>query len=640
MSAAIAADAALWALVGLPALAGAVLLLGGRAAERAAAPAAVAVSAALAVPAVLAVVHRPAVTAPGLPGIGFGLAVDGLAAVGVCTLVAVLSAVALFSAGEREGEGGRSRYYGLLLVFAAAMLAAVTATDLLTLLMAWEVMGATSYGLIAFHWRDPRTGSSAAVSFLTTRTADLGMYAAAGAALAAGAGGLDLAALDRLSAPWDHVAAGGLLLAALGKSAQLPFSFWLSRAMDGPGPVSALLHSATMVAAGGYLLLRVEPALAAAGWPAAAAAWIGVLTALAMGAVACFQRDLKQLLAASTSAQLGFVVLAAGVGGVTGGAAQFAAHAAVKSLLFLAAGAWLVRLGTKDLEGLRGAARRHPVVGVCFTAGALALGGTPPLSVWAAKDLVLAAAHPPGLHAAGLAASALAAAYAGVALAAVWARPRSGAEAGGTGTGAGAAARGGAGAGHRLAELLPLAALAAAAAALGVLALPSVEHWWSVLLGRPGAPVPGPGSMAASALIAVAALSAAVWAVARWGLPAASRGRWAAGPGDWLGLERAARILVAAPVLAAARGLAAFDDRVLDRAVTGAAAGVPRLARVVGGRVEPAVDAVVAAAAAGARRLGALARRPQTGLVHQYYAQAVTVLAAAALVFALASAVV
>ncbi|MFD0776922.1 proton-conducting transporter membrane subunit, partial [Streptomonospora algeriensis] len=211
------------------------------------------------------VLHRPAVAAPPLPGIPFGLTVDGLAAIGVCTLVAVFAAVVVFSAGRHEGAGARSRYYGLLLLFAAAMLATVTAADLLTLLMAWEVMGATSYGLIAFHWRDPRTGSSAAASFLTTRTADLGMYAAAGAALAGGSRGLELGGLVGLSAPWDHVAAGGLLVAALGKSAQLPFAFWLSRAMDGPSPVSALLHSATMVAAGGYLLLRVQPALAASG---------------------------------------------------------------------------------------------------------------------------------------------------------------------------------------------------------------------------------------------------------------------------------------------------------------------------------------------------------------------------------------
>ncbi|MUL42899.1 NADH-quinone oxidoreductase subunit L [Streptomonospora sp. PA3] len=624
-------DALIWILVGLPAAAGALVLTGGNRAERAAAPAAVAVAAVLAAVAVPAVLHRLAATAPGLPGIGFGLAVDGLAAVGVCTLAAVFAAVAVFSWGEREGEGGRSRYYGLLLVFAAAMLATVMATDLLTLLMAWEVMGAVSYGLIAFHWREPRTGSSAAVAFLTTRTADLGMYAAAGAALAGGAHNLDLSELAGLSAPWDHVAAGGLLVAAAGKSAQLPFAFWLSRAMDGPSPVSALLHSATMVAAGGYLLLRVQPALAAAGWAAGAAAYLGALTALVMGAVACAQRDLKQLLAASTSAQLGFVVLAAGVGGVSGGAAQFAAHAAAKSLLFLVAGVWLVRLGTQDLGRLRGAARRHPVAGACFAIGALALGGIPPLSLWAAKDLVLAAAHLPGLHTAGLAASALAAGYAGVALAAAWGRPAPSArhEASASSTaapGVGAAVR------------LPLVGLAAAAAVLGALALPSVHHWWAVMLGHPNAPAPGPVQMALSALIAVAVLGAVALAGTRRGVPAAER-RGVRALRAWLGLERAARAAVAVPVLAAARGLAAFDDRVLDRAVTGAAAGVPLLAGALGRRVEPAVDAAVTALAAGVRNLGAQARRPQTGLLHQYYAQAVAVLAAAALVFVVASAV-
>lgn len=627
-------DAVLWVLVGLPALAGAALLLGGRRAERAAAPAATAVAAVMAVPAAVAAVHRPAVTAPALPGIPFRLAVDGLAAIGVCTLVAAFAAVVVFSAGEREGAGGRSRYYGLLLLFAAAMLATVTATDLFTLLMAWEVMGATSYGLIAFHWRDPRTGSSAGVSFLTTRTADLGMYAAAGAALAGGVRGLDLGELAGLSGPWDHVVAGGLLAAALGKAAQLPFSFWLSRAMDGPSPVSALLHSATMVAAGGYLLLRVEPALAATGWAGPAAAWIGASTALVMGAVACVQYDLKQLLAASTSAQLGFVVLAAGVGGVAGGAAQFAAHAAAKSLLFLVAGLWLTRLGTKHLTELRGAAREHPLAGTCFTAGALALGGMPPLSLWAAKDLLLAAAEPPGLHAAGLAASALAAGYAGVALAAVWSRPDSAAA---------ARTAGGAGPGdarHAFAERLPLIALATAAVVPGALALPPVGHAWSLMLGRPGAPAPGLGEAAVSALIAVAVLAAVTLIGIRRGVPAEAAERWGARPlRAWLGLEPAAGALVVAPVLAAARGLAAFDDRGLDRAVTGAASGVPRLAGVVGRRVEPAVEAVVAAVATGARGLGGYARRPQTGQAHQYYAQAVTVLLVAALVFVLAGAV-
>ena len=151
--------------------------------------------------------------------------------------------------------------------------------------------------------------------------------------------------------------AAGLVVAALGKSAQLPFSFWLSRAMEGPSPVSALLHSATMVAAGAYLLLRLAPLLAATGWAATVSPGPGAVTAVVLGLVAVAQRDLKQLLAASTCAQVGFMVLAAGAGGVA--RRDDAARRARRDqgLLFLAAGAWLAALGTKSLPG---AARRRP----------------------------------------------------------------------------------------------------------------------------------------------------------------------------------------------------------------------------------------------------------------------------------------
>ncbi|EUA27863.1 NADH-Ubiquinone/plastoquinone (complex I), various chains family protein [Mycobacterium xenopi 4042] len=224
--------------------------------------------------------------------------------------------------------------------------------------------GAASYALIGFWWRDQHRVSSGLIAFLTTRSADLGLYVAAGAALAGGAG-LALADLPAASSGWREVVAVGVVVAALGKAAQLPFSFWLSRAMDGPSPVSALLHSAAMVAMGAYLLLRVEPLLAATGWVAATVAWVGVATAVLLGVVALAQRDLKQLLAASTAAQLGFVVMAAGVGTVSGGAAQLVAHASTKAGLFLAAGAWLSLLGSKQLDDLRALlAAGHSWVGV------------------------------------------------------------------------------------------------------------------------------------------------------------------------------------------------------------------------------------------------------------------------------------
>jgi NADH-quinone oxidoreductase subunit L len=244
---------------------------------------------------------------------------------------------------------------------------------------------------------------------------------AAGALLAGGVGTLDLTGVP--DGPRLHVAAAGVVLAALGKSAQLPFSFWLSQAMRGPSPVSALLHSATMVVAGAYLLLRTAPLLESAGWAADVVAWVGVATAVVLGLVAVAQSDLKQLLAASTCAQIGFMVLAAGVGSVERGALQLVAHAATTSLLFLAAGAWLAVLGTKQLGELRGAARRFPLVGVTFTIGAAALAGLPPLSLWLTKDVELAAAleRSPALYAAGLTAAVVATSYSTKATWSVWA---------------------------------------------------------------------------------------------------------------------------------------------------------------------------------------------------------------------------
>jgi NADH-quinone oxidoreductase subunit L len=361
------------------------------------------------------------VAVPFMADTDFALSVDALAALMLPTLAVVSLLVLVFSAGEIDESPGR--FHGLMLLFVSSVALTATATTLPTLLFAWELMGATSYALIGFWWRDSDRMTAGLTAFVTTRTADVGLYVAAAAALAGGAG-LALADLADSSPGWRDVVAAGIVVAALGKAAQLPFSFWLSRAMEGPSPVSALLHSAAMVAMGGYLLLRMSPLLASTGWAGPTTAWIGATTALLMGAVAVGQRDLKQLLAASTSAQLGFVVMAAGVASVSGGAAHLVAHASTKALLFLAAGAWLTALGTKRLTGLAGAARRWRLAGWSATVGALALAGTAPLSLWATKDAVLAAAleESPWLYAAGLAASALSAGYAGKILVVLWRR--------------------------------------------------------------------------------------------------------------------------------------------------------------------------------------------------------------------------
>jgi NADH-quinone oxidoreductase subunit L len=585
--------AVLWVLVAVPLVTGLALLCGGRNADRVAGPAALAAATVTLAAAITQAVGRSTVRMALLAGVPARLTVDGLATVLVLVITTVTLAVLVYATAEFR----TARFFGLMLLFAGAMLVTVTAANLLTLLAGWEIMGATSYALIGYWWPDPGRVRSANLAFLTTRAADLGLYLAAGAALAGGVTDLSLARLPEGTGPWLHVATAGLVVAALGKSAQLPFSFWLSKAMAGPSPVSALLHSATMVAAGAYLLLRLDPLLEAASWAGPAVAWVGVSTALLLAAVAVTQTDLKQLLAASTCSQIGFIVLAAGSGGQDAGALQLAAHAAAKSLLLLVAGAWLTALGTKDLTELVGAARRYPLVGILFTIGALTLAGVPPLSIWVAKDEVLSAAlhESPALYAVGLAASVLSAVYAAKALALVW-RPQS------------------AGAGGRINSLMqaPLLPLAVAAAVLGLFAQ-RLEPWQLAVSGT-------------LALLTVAAVVAA--RPIRWAP------RMLAG---WLGMETVAVRGVARPVMTTSRALSTFDDRVMDGMVRAVAAFATATARLTNLRVEVSVDGAARALAGGARRLGALARRPQTGQVHQYYAQAAVAFALLALVLVVVS---
>ncbi|MFF4894440.1 proton-conducting transporter transmembrane domain-containing protein [Micromonospora chersina] len=607
------AQAALWSLVALPTAAG-TLLATTRRAERAAAPVSLAVAAASVILAGVVAVARPAVAVPFMAGVDFALTVDGLAA----PLVPMLAVVTLLVLAAAAGEIRRSqaRFHGLMLLFAASAALTVTAATLPTLLFAWEIMGAASYALIGFWWRDEDRVSAGLTAFVTTRSADLGLYVAAGAALAGGAG-MALADLPHSSPGWRHVVAAGILAAALGKAAQLPLSFWLSRAMAGPSPVSALLHSAAMVAMGGYLLLRVQPLLAATGWAAPVTMWVGGLTALLLGAVAVAQRDIKQLLAASTAAQLGFVVMAAGAGTVAGGAAHLIAHAATKALLFLAAGAWLTALGTTQLAGLRGVVGRWRLVGWSATAGALALAGIAPLSLWATKDAVLAQVleNSPWLYAVGLAASALSAAYAGKLLVVIWRRPAAGRR--------GDVDRQQLQAGQVTGlQQAPLVILAVGAAYAGLLALPPLGAMVARAVGQPGEFHVSVVELTGSAVLALAVLLL----VARRPAP---EPRWAL---RWLGIEAAVRVLIVRPTLRCAAALARFDDQILDRGVESVSAGTLRLAARASRADDRGLDRAVDRAAAGTRRLGQLARRPQTGQLHQYYLQAVVALLVAVVV--------
>ncbi|HEY1119619.1 MAG TPA: proton-conducting transporter membrane subunit, partial [Acidimicrobiales bacterium] len=318
------------------------------------------------------------------------VAVDGFARVMVVLIPVVAAPVLTYAAATVEE--GRTRLLALMLGFVAAMELLVVASDLLTLLLAWELIGAFSWALIGHGWRERSNGAAATQAFITTRIGDLGLYVAAGMTFAA-TGGLgydDLAAVD--GARQDALAAG-LLLAVAAKSAQLPFSPWLFSAMAGPTPVSALLHSATLVSAGAYLLIRVAPALEPVGWFLPAVAGLGMATALAGGVSAVLQSQAKRVLAASTSAQYGLMFVAVGAGSTAAAGAQLVTHAAFKSLLFLGAGVAIHAAGSGDLGAMR-LGRVLPRTAALSLVGVAALAAIPPLGgAWSKKEIGAAAAH-------------------------------------------------------------------------------------------------------------------------------------------------------------------------------------------------------------------------------------------------------
>lgn len=278
----------------------------------------------------------------------------------------------------------------LLLVFVATMELLVLSRDLLMLLVAWELVGAMSWLLIGHRWRDPGPPSAARIVFITTRIGDLGLYAAAGVLFAA-TGSFRIDAIMALDRPAADLVAAGLLLAASAKSAQVPFAQWLFAAMAGPTPVSALLHSATLVAAGAYLLIVTSPLLGAVPWFLPAIALVGLVTAFAGGVVAALQSDAKPALAGSTSAQYGLMFIAIGAGAPAIAGAQLVIHAVFKSLLFLGAGVAMHESGSGRLAGMR-LGRLRPVTALLSAIGLLALAAVPLTGGGWSKEAIVAAA--------------------------------------------------------------------------------------------------------------------------------------------------------------------------------------------------------------------------------------------------------
>ncbi|HNQ88650.1 MAG TPA: NADH-quinone oxidoreductase subunit L [Verrucomicrobiota bacterium] len=337
--------------------------------------------------------------------VDLGLRLDPLSALMLLVVTGVAGVIHLYSYGYMADDPGMGRYYAGLSFFTFAMTGIVLADNFLVLFIFWELVGAASYLLIGFWHQRPAAADAGKKAFLVNRIGDFGFLLGL-LLLWATLGSLDYAVLESKLDANPHAlgplaTAVGLLVfcGAVGKSAQFPLHVWLPDAMEGPTPVSALIHAATMVAAGVYLLCRVFFLLALPDSQALPViAWTGAITALIAALMAIQQNDLKRILAYSTLSQLGYMVMAVGLSGAqTGPDAGFhhlITHAFFKALLFLGAGSVIHALHhEQDIWHMGALGRRLPLTFVTFLAGTLALCGLPPFSGFFSKDAILALAQ-------------------------------------------------------------------------------------------------------------------------------------------------------------------------------------------------------------------------------------------------------
>ena len=321
----------------------------------------------------------------------------------VATMVAGIALlVGIYALGYMADERNRARFFAQLAFFIGAMLTLVLSSSLILLFAAWEAVGIASYLLIGFHRREDGAHRAAIKAFLMTRIGDFGLllgWLLVLARLRTTDIGALLAAVAEGRLPPGLASAVALLMfvGAIGKSAQLPLTAWLPDAMVAPTPVSALLHSATMVAAGVFLVLRLYPLFAVAPGALATVAWVGGITAVFSAIVALAEMDLKRVLAWSTSSHLGGMMLALGLGGPLAAVVALTTHAIAKSALFTVAGAVDKHAGTRDLRRLGGLVRELPVQALVYLVGALSLSGIQLFSFDSSDDALISTALASGV---------------------------------------------------------------------------------------------------------------------------------------------------------------------------------------------------------------------------------------------------
>ncbi len=328
-------------------------------------------------------------------GIHVGLIVDSLTAVMVVVVSFVSLMIQIYSQGYMRGDPGYHRYFAFMSLFTACMLGLVMADNLVLMFLFWEGVGLGSYLLIGFWFHRPSAANAAKKAFIVTRLGDFGFLAAI-LLLFYHTGTFDieqirgLAVAGTLAGTTLTWAAIGIFSGAAGKSAQFPLHVWLPDAMEGPTPVSALIHAATMVAAGVFLVARFFPLFEHSQMALTTVAIIGGFTAIFAASMGLVMTDIKRVLAYSTISQLGYMMLGLGVGGVTIGIFHLFNHAFFKALLFLGAGSVNHSTGTFDMREMGGLRKAMPWTYVTFLIASLSIAGIWPLAGFWSKDEILA----------------------------------------------------------------------------------------------------------------------------------------------------------------------------------------------------------------------------------------------------------
>ena len=325
-----------------------------------------------------------------------GIMVDPLSRTMLVLVALVSLLVQIYSLAYLHDEPSPSlgRYYAYHSLFAFSMMGLVLSPTFLQMFVFWELVGLCSYLLIGFWYDRPAAARAAVKAFWVTKLGDLGFII--GIVMLWGATGtFEFPALLRMAREGSLPLEGlGLImffiyLGAVGKSAQVPLHIWLPDAMEGPTPVSALIHAATMVTAGVFMVTRVHPLFALVPDLLTLIAWVGAVTALLAATMACVESDIKRVLAYSTVSQLGYMMAAAGAEAPDAGFFHLLTHGVFKALLFLAAGAVIHAVGTNDVFRMGGLARAMPQTAIVFIVGTLALSGVPPLSGFFSKEAIL-----------------------------------------------------------------------------------------------------------------------------------------------------------------------------------------------------------------------------------------------------------